>query len=138
MKNKPNYWYKQSAVIPFRKSGELLEILLITSRKKKKWIFPKGIIEIGLTSKESAEKEAFEEAGIKGKILPKKIGNYSYKKWGSKCKVKVFAMQVTMELREWEEDFRERRWTNISNIENYIKNRNIIKIVNKLRLQLEE
>ena len=42
---KPDYWYKQSAVIPYRKRDGKTKILLITSRSKNKWIIPKGIIE---------------------------------------------------------------------------------------------
>jgi phosphohistidine phosphatase len=137
MKNQPEYWYKQSAVIPFRCEGSNIVLLLIKSRKNKKWIFPKGIIEPGLSARDSAKKEALEEAGIEGSILNKKIGTFSYKKWGGKCKVKVYGIEVNMVLDEWEESFRERLWINISDIGKYIKNEKLIELVNKLKLQLE-
>ena len=137
MKNKPEYWYKQSAVVPFRETGDKLEVLLVTTRKKKKWIFPKGIIEENLTASESAIKEAFEEAGIKGDLLPNKLGKYSYKKWGGKCKVKVQGLKVTWILDSWEEDFRERKWVSIADVQNYIKNKNLIEITTTLKETLK-
>ena len=133
MKNKPKYWYKQSAVIPYKKNGNKIEVLLVTTRKKKKWIIPKGIIEENLTARESAIKEAYEEAGIKGNLLPHKLGKYSYRKWGGKCKVKVYGMEVTSLSEFWEENFRERKWVSFSNIQNYIKNEKIIAITTTLK-----
>ena len=50
----PDWVYRQSAVLPYRFSGGDLEVLLITSRKGKRWVFPKGIIEPGLTPQRSA------------------------------------------------------------------------------------
>ena len=58
--------FSQSAVIPYRLSKNGLEILLITSLKRKHWIVPKGYIEFNLTPFESAKKEAYEEAGVLG------------------------------------------------------------------------
>ena len=73
MQNKPENFYSQSAILPFKKeNGEYL-ILLVTSRNKNKWVIPKGIIEENLSALESAEKEALEEAGITGKIYKKSI-----------------------------------------------------------------
>lgn len=128
MKAKPNYWYNQSAVIPFRYNNNKIELLIISTRKNKKWIFPKGIIEENLTEREAAEKEALEEAGITGKLLPESVGEYKYKKWGGKCKVKVFAMRVAKILDVWDEDFRKRKWVDLSNIDNYINDSKLKKI----------
>lgn len=136
MKNKPEYWYKQSAVIPFIKTEERVEVLIITSTKKRKWILPKGIVEVNLTARESAMKEALEEAGVKGELLPEKLGTYKYKKWGGKCKVKVYALNVYSILDKWEEQYRDRKWVNIDEIHNYIENDNIIELTNKLKIIL--
>ena len=111
---KPKYFYKQSAVIPFRVKNGRFEILLITSSKKKKWIIPKGIIEQNMTPQESALKEALEEAGVSGKVSEKMFGEYSYKKWGDTCNVKVYLMKVTKELEKWMEDYRKRKWVSIN------------------------
>jgi len=131
MRVKPDYWYKQSAVIPFRYNNNKIELLIISTRKNKKWIFPKGIIEENLTERESAEKEALEEAGITGELLPVAVGEYKYKKWGGKCKVKVFAMRVVKILDVWDENFRKRKWVDLSNIDNYITDIKLKKISDK-------
>jgi len=111
MDKKPEYYYIQSAVIPYKNNGKKIKFLLITSRNQKKWIFPKGIIEDHLTPAESAAKEALEEAGIEGKIFKEPVGEYRYQKWGGTCNVKVYLMKVTKIHDEWmEDDFRKRKW----------------------------
>jgi phosphohistidine phosphatase len=130
MKTKPDYWYKQSAIIPYRLNNEEIEILLITSRKKKHWIIPKGIVEKDLCPFESAKKEALEEAGISGKGNKKIIGKYKYKKWGSKCSVEVYSMEVETVYKDWLENFRERKWIKSNEIIRYIDNKKLMKIIN--------
>jgi 8-oxo-dGTP pyrophosphatase MutT (NUDIX family) len=43
-------------------------VLLMTSRDTGRWIIPKGNIDAGATPAKAAEKEAYEEAGVKGTI----------------------------------------------------------------------
>jgi 8-oxo-dGTP pyrophosphatase MutT (NUDIX family) len=59
-------YFDQSGVIPYRKKEWKVEVLLVTSIKKKKWIIPKGFIEYNMSPFQSAKKEAFEEAGVRG------------------------------------------------------------------------
>ena len=68
--------------------------MIVSSSNNKHWLIPKGIVEPGMTAEESACKEAFEEAGVKG-IVEDFIGSYAQKKWGAKCTVAVYAMRVT-------------------------------------------
>lgn len=109
---RPAYYYTQSSVIPYRYNKGELEILLILSSKKKHYVVPKGIQEPGLTARESAEKEALEEAGIKGKVALYPIASYTYDKWKAHCTVSVYAMEVTSMLNEkdWQENHRTRAW----------------------------
>lgn len=109
-KKKPPYYYQQSGVIPYKIVNGELQVLLITSRKGKKWKIPKGIIEPKLTPSVSAAKEAFEEAGVLGKVDKTEIGSYKYSKWGGEITVSLFAMAVERELDTWEENFRQRKW----------------------------
>ncbi|MCI0488905.1 MAG: NUDIX hydrolase [Blastocatellia bacterium] len=114
MGKKPERFYRQSAVIPYRKAGNKIEIMLITSIRKGRWVIPKGIIEPGLSAAESARKEALEEAGIIGDVSSAPIGKYSYAKWGGKCKVKVFPMKVNAVFDRWpEEHVRKRLWMTV-------------------------
>ncbi|MDJ0951152.1 MAG: histidine phosphatase family protein [Alphaproteobacteria bacterium] len=107
----PDWVYRQSAVLPYRQGPDGLEVLLITSRKGRRWVLPKGIIEPGLTAPQSAAKEAREEAGVAGSVGPQSLGRYWYKKWGGTCGVEVFPMEVREEAAVWPEaTLRRRQW----------------------------
>lgn len=111
MTRKPDFWYRQSGVIPLRQGNSGAEVLLVTSRKGKRWVIPKGIVEPGLSAAESALHEAWEEAGVKGKIRHAAVGSYHYHKWGRACSVAVFVLDVEEEADSWPEDnWRKRKW----------------------------
>ena len=106
--------FEQSAVIPFRVNGNTPEILVVTSQSGKRWIIPKGFVEPDLSPAESARKEAYEEAGVRGTVYSKELGRYDYEKWGGICDVVVFPMKVEQELQNWPERmWRERKWVTI-------------------------
>ena len=98
------------------KRGLTLEVLLITSLNSKRWILPKGWPEPELGPADNAAREAFEEAGVMGKISPEPIGSYHYLKekkdgGGIPCSVEVFALEVTKQVDDWpEKDARELAW----------------------------
>jgi phosphohistidine phosphatase len=122
---------EQSAVIPFKKGSNGIEILLVSTRKKN-WTIPKGIVEDGLNPVESALKEALEEAGITGSVKKKKTGTYRYKKWGDVCEVAVYKMKVKKVHKKWEEEnFRKRIWVELKDIPLFLKKKKLIKIIFK-------
>lgn len=94
-----------------------LQILLITSRKTRRWIIPKGWPMKSLKPSAAAAREAYEEAGIRGTIGSKAIGSFVYEKSlddegrAVRCEVKVFPLLVKRQLKSWPEQ-RERdiRW----------------------------
>jgi 8-oxo-dGTP pyrophosphatase MutT (NUDIX family) len=105
----------QACVVPFRRCGDAFEFCLITSLKKKRWIFPKGIVDPGETLHETALKEALEEAGLRGRIVGPPLGTYQEAKWGATLNVTVLLMEVTRCERHWHEaDLRQRRWVRAS------------------------
>lgn len=92
------------------------KVLLITSRGTRRWILPKGWPMPGRSLAEAAEQEAWEEAGVKGKLSAKEIGSYHYDKQQDRgfaipVEVKVFLIDVK-ELRDKfpEADQRQRDW----------------------------
>jgi phosphohistidine phosphatase len=109
---RPAYYYRQSAVIPYRMKSNKCQVLLIGSSKRNHWVVPKGIHEPGLSAQDSAAREALEEAGVSGHVGEAMIGKYEYSKWGATCKVEVYPMQVDKILpdNQWEEAHRGRRW----------------------------
>jgi 8-oxo-dGTP pyrophosphatase MutT (NUDIX family) len=107
----PQPIYEQSAVVPYRRRAGELEVLLITSIRRGRWIVPKGLVEPDMSPPESAANEAYEEAGVRGRVDPRAIGEYSFSKWGGVCEVQVFLMEVTEVFDHWlESDVRERQW----------------------------
>jgi len=110
MHTRPDCYYRQSAAIPYRWGPSGLQVLLIMSRRRRRWVVPKGIVEPDLSPSDSAAKEALEEAGVLGRVRPGPLGSYEYEKWGGLCRVEVYAMEVEQELAAWPEQFRSREW----------------------------
>jgi phosphohistidine phosphatase len=129
MVNKPDWFYNQSAVIPYRLAAGKIEILLITSRKRKRWIIPKGIIEPQDSPAESAVKEAWEEAGITGRIFSPSVGVYEYQKWGGTCHVRVFVFEVEQIFESWPESFRAREWVSVAEAARRVDERELKQII---------
>ncbi len=70
----------QYAALPFRMEGRQTQVLLITSRRTRRWVIPKGWPMDGLKAHEAAATEAAEEAGIAGEVSDRPIGSYRYLK----------------------------------------------------------
>lgn len=111
-RERPAYYYTQSAVVPYRKTDQGTQILIVGSSSGRHWVVPKGIVEPGLSPVASAMAEAREEAGVQGRIRKTPLGTISCEKWGATCQITVFAMEVTHILPEhkWEESHRKRKW----------------------------
>jgi 8-oxo-dGTP pyrophosphatase MutT (NUDIX family) len=105
------YHFQQSGVIPYRRKNGSLEVLLVTSIRKKKWIIPKGFIEYHLSPFQSAKKEAFEEAGVRGGNSTRVLGSYKIKKYGGDMMIKVYSLKVTRVYHDYpERNLRKRKW----------------------------
>jgi 8-oxo-dGTP pyrophosphatase MutT (NUDIX family) len=70
----------------------------------RRWIIPKGWPKRGMPPHHTAAKEAFEEAGVVGKVKKRPIGSYPYDKIMDKgdkasCRVRVFALRVTRQYK---------------------------------------
>ncbi|MGH6889253.1 MAG: NUDIX hydrolase [Rhizomicrobium sp.] len=109
----------QYAALPWRRTKNALEILLVTTRRTRRWIVPKGWPEAGLLPHECAAREAFEEAGVEGKAQLKPLGNFLYEKQRKSgdsvvCSVLVFSMEVVRQRADWpEKAAREVRWCSV-------------------------
>lgn len=106
----------QFGALCYRIEDGELQVLLITSRRTKRWIVPKGWPENGLTPAQSAANEAREEAGVTGKVKQRPIGTYSYEKNMENaqtlpCIVTVYALKVTKQYDSYpEQSERRRKW----------------------------
>ncbi|RLQ88040.1 NUDIX hydrolase [Notoacmeibacter ruber] len=90
----------QAAALAYRVEEDgALQFLLITSRRTKRWILPKGGIEKGEGTAEAAQREAFEEAGVVGQIHKEPLGIYDGRKYlgagaTRRMRIVVHALQV--------------------------------------------
>lgn len=108
---RPSFKLYQSGLLPFKKENNEIYFLLITSRNSKKWIIPKGYIDSSLTPFESAQKEAYEEAGVICKNSENLVGEWRIQKKYGKNIVVVYTSEVVKELTQYpEKGEREKRW----------------------------
>ena len=102
---------QQASAIPYRYRDGALEFCLITSSSGRRWGFPKGIIDSGMSPVETALQEAYEEAGIRGRLLGEPLASYQYEKWDTSLDVVTYLMEVTQVLSTWPEcETRTRAW----------------------------
>ncbi|MCR9125521.1 MAG: NUDIX hydrolase [Rhodobacteraceae bacterium] len=106
----------QFAALCYRINGDKVQVLLVTSRRSKRWIVPKGWPGTGLTPARSAMREAWEEAGVEGRAWDMCLGLYSYTKVISPtqampCAVMVYPVHVRRLASDYpERNQRRRKW----------------------------
>ncbi len=72
---------QQVAALCYRKKDDKTQVLLITSRDTGRWIIPKGWPMEDRSDAKAALQEAWEEAGVTGRLTARKpIGHYRYLK----------------------------------------------------------
>jgi 8-oxo-dGTP pyrophosphatase MutT (NUDIX family) len=71
---------EQVAAVCYRVRGGDIEFLLVRTRGTGRWTFPKGSAEPGLTHAQAAALEAFEEAGVHGRIEEVAFARYFRRK----------------------------------------------------------
>lgn len=108
----------QTAAVCYRRSGNSVEFLLVNTNGGRKWTFPKGDPEPNLSHSQAAEREAWEEAGVQGRIEPRHFHLYIHSKgvfWKApgvqEYVVKAFLLEVK-NLQPPEEANRNPTWFN--------------------------
>jgi 8-oxo-dGTP pyrophosphatase MutT (NUDIX family) len=127
----------QYGALPYRFTQDAaLEILVVTTRQTRRWIVPKGWPIRGLRPAKSAAREAFEEAGVRGKIGGKPLGLFTYDKLldeagvNTTCEVKVYPLLVRRQSKVWpESEQRMTQWVEPSKAVALIKEPGLRKIV---------
>lgn len=108
----------QYGALPYRYTEDgAVEVLLVTSRSRRRWILPKGGPIEGLTPAQAAAHEAFEGAGVRGTIGSRPIGRFTYDRRldedgrSAPCEVTVFPLEVARQQQIWPDVWqRETRW----------------------------
>ncbi|HEX4488228.1 MAG TPA: NUDIX domain-containing protein [Terriglobales bacterium] len=106
----------QTAAVCYRRRGTAIEFLLVNTSGGNKWTFPKGDTDPHLSHSGAAEREAWEEAGVRGRIEPRHFCLYVHSKgvfWKlpgvQEYVVKAFLMEVERTV-EPEEAMRNPTW----------------------------
>lgn len=97
---------EQAGVIPVRDGA----VCIITSSNGSRWVIPKGLIDPGCTVEEAAAMEAWEEAGLRGRLSDEPVGQFEYFKEKRTYRVTVFRLDVTHASYDWPERHRRREW----------------------------
>jgi len=125
---------RQYAALPFRQ-GEVLEVLLVSSRETRRWILPKGWPMKGRKPHAAAAREALEEAGIVGKVSKESIGVYHYMKRmkngaNTLCSVTVFPLRVERQRKTWPEQHqRTTRWFGLEEAANLVSEKELQDVI---------
>ncbi|UHS59832.1 NUDIX hydrolase [Agrobacterium vaccinii] len=101
----------QFAAICYRQNNSdgSIEVLLITSRDSGRWVIPKGWPMRKKKPHEVARQEAWEEAGVRGRVLKKAWGHYTYMKKLDDGELVPAVVQVhLLDVAQMEDDFPER------------------------------
>ena len=128
----------QASAVPFRLSDDGAQFCLITSLASGRWGFPKGVIDPGETPIETALKEAYEEAGVRGQIVGEPLGQYRYAKWGAMLTVTTFVMEVEACEAAWPEaDQRIRHWATADEAARLLDRRHLARLLRWAVARLE-
>jgi len=120
--------------IPFDIKGNQIALLFVTSQTRGRWILPKGSAKPGENHIQTSERESFEEAGVKGKILEDFPMTVSISKQTSGGKqatpVTFYPLYVGEQSEDWpEQDKRERHWALLSDASKVVHREDYLALV---------
>lgn len=134
----------QTGALPWRIANDSRpEVLLVTGRRSGRWIIPKGWPMIGKSMAEAAAREAFEEAGVNGRVDPKPLGSFRHVKRGIfgsiQVKILVHMLSVSEELAEWpERGQRRRRWFTVKEAVAVVESQELCAMIARLGRRLND
>lgn len=101
---------KQYGVLPYLKRSGKIRIILITSRSSNQWIVPKGNPMPKKSKRRTALLEAYEEAGITGKLDKNFKFRFFIMSHGKKTDLTLYPMRVDKHLiKKWPESGQRKR-----------------------------
>jgi 8-oxo-dGTP pyrophosphatase MutT (NUDIX family) len=134
---------RQSGVIPYAIVESTPVFLLVTSRQRGHWIFPKGRIPQGMEPRESARREAYDEAGVEGVIATRPVG--SYRAWKTRgmrrfvIEVEMYPFRVERQHDSWRETGeRYRHWATLAEATRLITDKRIVALVRAFARHVRE
>jgi len=129
---------QQAGVIAVRRAGNGFEVCLIRRKESRSWGIPKGTVERGDTHEETALNEAWEEAGLEGRLIGEALGTYEYEKWDLDLVVAVYLMDVIEAHDDWEEaHYRDRTWLSLTDAATKLADHPVLPLLERVRPRLE-
>jgi ADP-ribose pyrophosphatase YjhB (NUDIX family) len=95
-------------VIPFQQTPKGVELVMVSTRDRRRWIFPKGQPEAGKLPEQVATAEALEEAGLRGQICGHPVV-LPYQREQGATNLLLFPFQVTHIASNWQESTQRER-----------------------------
>lgn len=94
---------RKAAAVCYRlDAGGKPEFLLVRNKDGNRWVFPKGTVEgWEAFGYQAAAREAWEEAGARGQVEPRRLGTFRHRAWMKKLsewavqEVEAYLMHVT-------------------------------------------
>jgi len=128
---------QQVATLPFIVVDGRVELLLITSKERKRWIVPKGWPDKNGGLADAAAREAAEEAGVIGPVRPDPVGEYLYDKrkhgYEVRCHVFVYPLLVREHRLTWpEQGQRQLRWAMLAEAAGLVDDRDLADLLTTL------
>jgi 8-oxo-dGTP pyrophosphatase MutT (NUDIX family) len=123
--------------VPYLIKGDRVIVLLVTSMSRARWIFPKGLPEGGETHEAAARREAFEEAGVAGRVMVHPI-TAVVEKSDANGKVDVpvtfYPLEVETIADKWpEKGKRLRHWVVLEDAEDITRDADTLKVLLSFR-----
>ena len=123
----------QAGVLAWMPGTDPLQFVIVTSRRTRRWVFPKGAIDAGMTAAEAAAQEALEEAGVVGVADETPVGSYLTPKirppliWT--VGVTLYAMRIDEVLDKWiEAGQRTRRFVTIDEAADLLEDQEMLEL----------
>jgi len=128
---------QQFGAIPYRHVDGETVFLMITARRTGKWIFPKGDPIQGLTPAESAAEEAYEEAGVRGRVGAAPAGHYNtfkaHRAGRTPVVVEMYPLEVEDQLDDWpEKGERKRHWALLAEVRRLLSEPGLVVLAEKI------
>jgi 8-oxo-dGTP pyrophosphatase MutT (NUDIX family) len=120
---------EQVAAVCYRMRRGEIEFLLVRTRGSGRWTFPKGNAERGMTHAQAAALEAFEEAGVHGRMEEASFARYTSRKRGLASATRTAEKELTVHAHLCEvvrlgnpkESNRKRTWFSVEDARQHLR-----------------
>ena len=124
----------RAGALCWRPAGDDVEFLLITTRRSGRWTPPKGNRQGVSSMAESAAAEAWEEAGVRGDVGAKIVGEYDHAPSGNGARKIQRVILYPLRVRDLADDYpeagrRKVRWADRETAASLVDNRELKRIL---------